>query len=109
MGDPNASQALMFAPKEDPVVRAEIDPEWALMVKPGQKATVSFQAANHEYTWTGTVDRVSEYMTRRRSRALDAVNISDGVTLECVIRIDPKPENPIKQNMRVQVKIQLDK
>jgi multidrug resistance efflux pump len=107
--DPNASQALIFCPKEDQVVRAEIDQEWALEVKPGQKATVTFQAANRELSWTGRVERVANYMTRRRSRALDSASFSDGITRECVIRINPDANNPIVHNMKVQVKIHLDK
>jgi multidrug resistance efflux pump len=104
--DPNASRALVFCPKEPLIVRAEIDQEWALKVKPGLKVTLTYQAAGQDYTWTGEVERVSSYIQRRRSRIMDPDTFNDSRTRECIIRINEDANNPpILHNMRMRVQI----
>jgi multidrug resistance efflux pump len=104
-GDPNASRALVFCPAEKLIVRAEIDQEWALKVKAGMKVTLTYQAAGQDYTWKGDVERVSRYIQRRRSRTMDPDTFNDSRTRECIIRIDPDPNNPILHGMRLRVQI----
>jgi multidrug resistance efflux pump len=107
-GHPAASRALMFRPDEDFIVRAEIDQESAFMVKEGMKVTLTFQAAGKDYTWKGEVDRLSDYIQRRRTVTIDPDTFNESQTRECIIRIQPDsdPNKPkILQNMRLRVQI----
>jgi multidrug resistance efflux pump len=104
-GDSNSSRAMIFCPDEPLVVRAEVDQEWAMMVHAGLKATLTFRAPGRDYQWTGTVEKVSHYIQRRRSRVTEPDQFNDSRTRECLIRIDPDPKNPVIHGMRMGVQI----
>ena len=89
------------------IVRAEVDQEWVMNVKVGQKAEVTFRAAaGREFKWTGKVVRYSQYIQKRRTHTLDPDPFADSKTRECVIAFDTDPKNEgIVQGMRVSVKI----
>lgn len=103
--DGNASRALVFCPKGDLIVRAEIDEENALLVQPGMRAVMTRQTASGKITVTGRVERLASYMQRRRSNTLDPATFSDTRTRECIIRLDADNKAPLLINMRVAVRI----
>jgi multidrug resistance efflux pump len=105
LGDANASRAMVFCPDENLIVRAEVDQEWAMMIKKGMTATLTFRAAGKDFTWNGKVETVSNYIQRRRSRVMEPDQFNDSRTRECIIRIDPDPNNPIIHGMRMGVQI----
>ena len=93
-GDAYANRALVILPKEPLVVRAEVGQEWAMMVKVGQKATVTVRsAAGREFAWTGKVEKVSAYMQKGRIHTLEPDQFLNEWTRECIISIDPDPKN----------------
>jgi multidrug resistance efflux pump len=103
--DGNSSRALVFCPEGELIVRAEIDEENALLVRPGMKAVITRQTATGKITLSGRVERVASYMQRRRSSTLDPATYSDSRTRECIIRLDPDSKATLLINMRVAVRI----
>jgi len=93
-GDAYANRALVILPKEPLVVRAEVEQDNAMMVKVGQKATVTVRsAAGREFTWTGKVEKVSAYMQKGRIHTIEPDQFVNPWTRECIISIDPDPKN----------------
>ena len=107
LGDAHANRALVMLPDEPLIVRAEVGQEWALLVKVGQKATVTVRAAaGREVTWTGKVEKVAAYMEKSRMGSLEPDQFVNARTRECIIKIDPGTKNSdIVHGTRVSVQI----
>ena len=104
-GDPNAGRALVFCPTDGLVLRVEIDQEVALDVRPGLDATMTFRTARGELKWKGQVERVANYIEKRRARTMDPDTFNDSRTRECIIRIHPEPKQQLLHGMRMGVQI----
>ncbi len=106
-GDAFANRAIVILPTGPMIVRAEVDQDWAMLIKAGQTATVSVRAAGgREFTWSGKVQRFSMYMQKRRVRTMEPDQWVDTKTRECVIAFDSDPKNDqLVQGMRVSVQI----
>jgi HlyD family secretion protein len=95
--------ALQLCPREERLVRLEIPQQYAGRVRVGDAASVEDDPATGR-TWQGTVQRLSEWITRRRSRSLEPFELNDVHTLEALIRIHPEP-NDVRIGQRVLVRI----
>jgi len=86
-------------------VRAEVDQEWASMVKEGQTARV-VDYANSNQVWTGKVTFVANSFLPRRDAAMlpDVFQQNQERVLECRITLDPGQSMPrLNQKMRIYI------
>jgi HlyD family secretion protein len=103
LGAQPKSPPLIFCPDEPRIVRAEVEQEWADRVQEGQIATIQDETGNGSGpTWTGKVQRLSDWMAHRRSILPDPSQFHDVRTLECIIAIDPN-QKPLRIGQRVRV------
>lgn len=101
-GNP-AQQVVRFRPDETPLVRAEVNQEFADRVKVGQTALIR-DDTKAGTSWRGTVQRVAGWYERRRPDTEDPSAFTDVRTVECLISIDPgQPPLRIGQRMRVMI------
>ena len=90
------------------IIRAEIDQEFAGRVRADkyhpQPAQIQDDARGGA-TWTGKVDRVSDWYTHRRSILMEPLQFNDVRTLEVIIKLDNAPSDlKIGQRVRVTLK-----
>jgi multidrug resistance efflux pump len=106
-GDPSASRALVMRHDEPLIIRAEIDQECAMMVKIGQKTTITIHGASgSEYTLTGKVEKLSTFMQKSRPHTLEPDQFANTWERECIIAFDlPAKNEEIVQGMPVSVEI----
>jgi multidrug resistance efflux pump len=99
---PNSRQpAILFCPAGPRIVRAEVEQEFASRVAPNQTARIQDDATAGG-SWTGKVQRVSDWYTQRRSILLEPLQFNDVRTLECIITLDPN-QPPLRIGQRVRV------
>jgi multidrug resistance efflux pump len=88
---PGALQpALLFRANSPLIIRAELEQEFLGRVKPGMKATIHDDVRADSPTWTGTVQRIGNWVARKRSFVLDPGEVNDVRTVECIIALDGK-------------------
>jgi multidrug resistance efflux pump len=100
----NPAQAIVrFCPDETPLIRAEVDQEFADRVQVGQTALI--RDDTHSGTgWHGKVRSVAGWYEQRRPMTQDPSAYIDVRTVECLIAIDPgQPPLRIGQRMRVMI------
>ena len=96
--------AIMFRPDSPLIIRAELEQEFLGRVKPGMKATIRDDVRADSPTWTGTVERIGNWVARKRTFLLDPGEVNDVRTAECVITLDGKTEGLlVGQRMRVRI------
>ena len=101
-GNP-AQPIVRFAPDEAPLIRAEVNQEFADRVQVGQKALIRDDARSGA-SWRGKVERVAGWYQRRRPTTQDPSAFTDVRTVECLITIDPgQPPLRLGQRMRVMI------
>ena len=107
LGVPAGRPAILFAPDEELIVRAEVEQEVAAKVKEGQPVLIEDDAMDGA-SWTGKVNAMSHWFAQRRSILLEPGQLNDARTLEAIIRIDSpqeadmnRPPLRIGQRMRV--------
>lgn len=101
-GNP-AQPVVRFCPDETPLVRAEVNQEFADRVKVGQTARVKDDAHGGR-SWRGKVRRVAAWFGQRRPTSQDPSQYTDVRMVECSIDIDPgQPPLRIGQRMRVMI------
>ncbi len=94
---------VRFCPAEAPLIRAEVDQEFADRVKVGQTALVKDDARGGA-GWHGRVTRIAGWYERRRPNSTDPSAFTDVRTVECLIALDPgQPLLRIGQRMRVMI------
>jgi multidrug resistance efflux pump len=106
VGPMQPQPVVVFAPTEVPlIVRAELDQEFVWQVKTGHKVQIQDDAGLNPTRWTGTVQRVSDWIARRRSILLEPGQLNDARTAECIIKLDAgTPPVRIGQRMRVTIR-----
>lgn len=98
-----AQQIVRFCPDEAPLIRAEVNQEFANRVKVGQSALIR-DDARAGASWRGKVRRVAGWFERRRPDTEDPSAYTDVRTVECLIAVDPgQPPLRIGQRMRVMI------
>ncbi len=101
---PGSVPAIIFRPDGPLVVRAELEQEFIGRVKPNMKATVTDDTRADSPTWSGRVQRVGAFVSRRRSILLEPGEVNDVRTVECVIALDgPTDGLLVGQRMRVRI------
>jgi multidrug resistance efflux pump len=100
----NPSQPIVrFCPDEAPLVRAEVNQEFAGRVKVGQTALIR-DDARAGATWRGKVRRVADWYERRRPDTEDPSAYTDVRTVECLISLD-SGQPPLRMGQRMRVMI----
>jgi len=99
-GNP-AQPIVRFAPDEPPLVRAEVDQEFADRIQVGQTALI--RDDTHAGTsWHGKVQRIAGWYEQRRPTTQDPSAFTDVRTVECLIALGPgQPPLRLGQRMRV--------
>jgi multidrug resistance efflux pump len=101
-GNP-AQPIVRFAPDDSPLVRAEVNQEFADRVRVGQTAVIRDDARSGA-RWHGKVERVAGWYEKRRPTTQDPSVFTDVRTVECLITIDPgQPPLRLGQHMRVMI------
>lgn len=101
IGPEQKQPALIFCSNEKPIVRAEIEQEFAHLVEPGMLATLTDDARSSRQ-WKGNVTRVSRWFSRRRSLLFEPGQFNDVRTLECIVELDEGHDDlRIGQRIRV--------
>jgi multidrug resistance efflux pump len=96
--------AVLFRPASPLVVRAQLDQEFLGRVHPGMKATVRDDARADAPPRGGTVERVGNWVARKRTMVLEPGEMNDVRTVECVIRLDgPTDGLLVGQQVRVRI------
>jgi HlyD family secretion protein len=97
--------AVLFAPDEELIVRAEVEQEVAAKVRKGQFVVIEDDAADN-CIWNGKVEELSRWFAQRRSVLLEPGQLNDVRTLEAIIRItgaSSEPNMPLRIGQRVRV------
>ncbi len=94
---------IVFRPKGQLVVRAELEQEYIGRVKAGMKAVIRDETRPQSPEWTGRLKRVSGWVARRRSIVLEPGELNDVRTVECLVELDP-PKEPLLVGQRVRVR-----
>ncbi len=85
----NAAQPIVrFRPDETPLIRAEVNQEFADRVRVGQTAVIRDDARSGA-SWRGKVERIAGWFEKRRPTTQDPSAYTDVRTVECLITIDP--------------------
>jgi multidrug resistance efflux pump len=103
LGGPTRQAPVLFAPDGQPVVRAEVEQEFARRVAEGQAVVVEDDADAQRF-WRGRVRRIAQWYSQRRNVLHDPFQLSDVRTLECLIVLDPD-QPPLRIGQRVRVRI----
>jgi membrane fusion protein (multidrug efflux system) len=100
------TQALMFfRPAGQPLVRAELEQEFAGLVRRGQRVTIEDDTKASQ-VWQGEVQSVSAWFTRRRSIMQEPPQFGDVRTKECLIEFVGGKDLPvIGQRVRVHIDV----
>jgi multidrug resistance efflux pump len=94
---------VRFCPDEPPLIRAEVDQEFADRVQVGQPAVIRDDARSSA-NWRGKVQRVAGWYEHHRPATQDPAAFTDVRTVECLIAIDPgQPPLRLGQRMRVMI------
>jgi multidrug resistance efflux pump len=94
--------AIQFAIDGPLVVRADVEQEFIDRVKPGQPALVD-DTTSSGAPWPGKVERVSGWMTQRRSVMQGPREFNDVRTVEALVSLEGKPPFRIGQRVRVRI------
>lgn len=102
IGAPGAPPAFLFGPEGGLVVRAEVEQEFARLVRPGQPVQVCDDSVPGD-KWQGVVGRVGRQFSRRHLRA-DPTQFSDVPTVEVTVDLaSGHPEVRVGQRVRVSI------
>ncbi len=101
LGSQPKQPAVQFAPRGDRFIRAEVTQEFADCVHVGASATIQDDTQATK-TWRGTVQRISDWFTNRRSVMQEPLQVNDVRTVECIIRVEPS-QPPLRIGQRVRV------
>jgi multidrug resistance efflux pump len=103
---PSAEQpAVWFCPDKPRIIRCEINQRFARRVQQGQSATV-YDDVDETKLGTGVVERVSLWISHRRSLIDEPLQRNDVRTLECLVQFRPDDGGGLRIGERVRVVIQ---
>lgn len=98
------SPALVFAPDEPLIIRAEVAQEHLSSLRVGMTVEFDDENATTSTPWTGTIASISPWVAQRRTFILEPGEINDIRTVECTITID-NPDAPLWIGQRVRIHI----
>src|SRR5262249_21341461 len=108
LGASPSRPALEFCPEGDLLVRAEVEQEFVDKLTPKMTVTITDDVTN-KGAWKGQVTRISEWFTQRRGGIPEPMQYNDVRTLEVLIKVKPDPNQPLRINQRVRVKLEEEK
>jgi multidrug resistance efflux pump len=95
---------IQYCPEEDRIIRTEVMQDWAAKVKAGQECDIQDDAVSGKH-WKGSVTRVSDWFTHRRSIIQEPFQLNDVRTLECLVAVEGGAQGlRIGQRLRVTIK-----
>lgn len=103
LGGATRQAAVMFAPEEPRIIRAEVEQEFAPRVAPGQRVLVQ-DDVDPNWTLHGTVKHLSDWYLPRRTIFQEPNRFSDSRTLECIVTLE-RGHPPLRIGQRVRVMI----
>lgn len=101
VGAAQQTPAVWFCADRPPIVRCEIDQEFANRVEVGMPAEIHDDSTSG-VTWKGRVQRIGDWVAPRRSTLDEPFQKNDVRTLECLIAIDPG-QTPVRIGQRLRV------
>jgi multidrug resistance efflux pump len=109
LATPPKQPAMLLAPDEELIVRAEVEQEVARKVRRGQPVVIEDDAGDAPQ-WRGRVDELSRWFAPRRSILLEPGQLNDTRTLEAIVRLIPNQpadanQPPLRIGQRVHVVI----
>jgi len=105
-GNMMTKPAIEFWPDGEPlIIRAEVEQEYAGLVREGMKATVRDYDASGT-AWQGEVVRVSGWISKRRGQVFEPREYNDVLTLETIIKLKEEPKTPLRIGQRVRVTLE---
>lgn len=107
MGSSSKQPAVQFAIQGPQVVRADVEQEFIGRVAVGQTVLVSDESKGDQI-WRGKVERVSNWITQRRSVMQQPFEFNDVRTVETLIALDAG-QPPLRIGQRVRVRIGTEK
>jgi multidrug resistance efflux pump len=101
--------ALFFCPDKPRIVRAEFEQEFAAKVKAGEKVYIVDDATGRfgDFHWEGSIQRVGDWYTQRRSVLLEPLQFNDVRTLECIVGIDNVDKLPLDKRPRIGQRVRI--
>ena len=99
-----AGPAIEFLPKGEVIVKAEVLQEWGRFIEVGQTVDIE-DDTYHGKTWTGTVDKISEWYAPTRTPVMEPFRYNDVRTLEIIIKVNDATGYRNGQRVRAKVKI----
>ena len=103
LGGSSKQPAVQFAAEGPQVIRADVEQEFIGRVAVGQTARVSDETDSGK-VWHGKVERVSNWITQRRSVMQEPFQFNDVRTVETLIALEAG-QRPLRIGQRVRVRI----
>lgn len=98
----NVTSLFYFAPSTERVVRAEVDEQFAPLLREGQSADISLEADQGSVAARGRVTRIGRAYGPRRATTYEPRDRADVRILEAIISFDgPAPPVPLGQRVIV--------
>jgi multidrug resistance efflux pump len=105
VGPQRAPAVIQFCPAGPRIIRAEVEQEYAGLVTQGAAVTVVDDSSSGPH-WSGRVERLSDWYTRRRTILQEPKIFNDVRTLECIVSLElAKGQKTPRIGQRVRVRI----
>jgi membrane fusion protein (multidrug efflux system) len=105
IGTSNRTPPVLFRPKGELIVRAEVDQAHIDQVKVGMPVTLTNSGGPGSLKWKGTVERISDIIGTRRMVILEPGQLNDVRTCECIIHVEADPDHPLRLGQVMIVRI----
>jgi multidrug resistance efflux pump len=105
IGPNNRMPPVLFRPKGDLIVRAEVDQAHIDRVRVGMPVTLTNSGGPGSLQWKGTVERISDIIGPRRLVVFEPGQYSDVHTCECIIHVEADPNHPLRLGQVMIVRI----
>jgi multidrug resistance efflux pump len=105
IGPSNRMPPVLFRPKGDLIVRAEVDQSHIDRVKVGMPVTLTNSGGPGSLQWKGTVERISDIIGPRRLIVFEPGQYNDVRTCECIIHVETDPNHALRLGQVMIVRI----
>src|SRR5579864_7215404 len=105
IGPNNRIAPVLFRPKGDLIVRAEVDQSHIDHVRVGMPVTLTNSGGPGSLQWKGTVERISDIIGPRRLIVFEPGQYNDVRTCECIIHVEADPNHPLRLGQVMIVRI----
>jgi len=93
---------VLFLAEGRLIVRAEVEQEFSDGVQVGMEAMIQDDSRVGQTLWNGRVERLSDWVARRRSVVFEPGAMNDVRTLECIVVVEPS-DVQLRVGQRVRV------